>query len=238
LSLGEEHHSAHGTADLDGGSGAVDACAALEYPGPMLGSWQPIALPVENDYSHNPRRLRWIRKPFPTVQKSRRSLVSEISLRYGWPLMLSQAKAAMAAAEREAEGEGWSVAIAIIDGTGHLVMLQKGDDAQCASVASALANAETALNFRRSTDQFQDMVAAGAWRLLSVHGPTAIKGGVPLIAEGDVIGAIGVAGPTADDDGKVALAGVAAITECLHGRQSEKRIADGLGRNDARRRRA
>ena len=80
----------------------------------------------------------------------------------------------MSAAESVAHREGWDVTIAILESTGHLVMLHKCDHAHYGSIDSAMAKAETALNFRKPTEAFQESLAAGALRLLSVRGLTPI----------------------------------------------------------------
>jgi glc operon protein GlcG len=119
----------------------------------------------------------------------------------------------MAAAEAEAERRDWPVVIAVVDSTGHLVMLHKMDQAQLGSVAVAQAKAETAVNFRRPTKMFEDMIAEGGagLRMLSVDGAAVLEGGLPLLARGEVVGAIGVSGMQSRQDAEVARAGVAAL---------------------------
>jgi uncharacterized protein GlcG (DUF336 family) len=105
------------------------------------------------------------------------------------------------------------MAIAIVDSTGHLVLFHRLDQAQHGSIAIAIAKAETAVNFRRPTKLLEDAIAAGGLglRLLSVPAITALEGGLPLIQEGLVVGAIGVSGMQATQDGQVARAGAAAL---------------------------
>lgn len=120
----------------------------------------------------------------------------------------------MAAAEAEAERRDWPMVIAIVDSTGYLVMLHKMDQAQLGSVAIAQAKAETAVNFRRPTKAFQDAIAEGGagLRMLSMSGVSALEGGLPLMLEGEVVGAIGVSGMQSGQDAEVARAGIAALT--------------------------
>jgi uncharacterized protein GlcG (DUF336 family) len=120
----------------------------------------------------------------------------------------------MAAAEAEAERRDWPMVIAIVDSTGHLVMLHRMDQAQLGSVAIAQAKAETAVNFRRSTKAFQDVLAEGGagLRVLSMSGVSAVEGGLPLMVKGEVVGAIGVSGMQSGQDGEIARAGVAALS--------------------------
>ena len=131
---------------------------------------------------------------------------------YGAPMSLDAAKKAMAAAEAEATTNKWPVAIAILDTTGSLVMLHKLDNTQTGSVEIAVGKARTALDFRRPSKAFQDVVAGGGagLRLLSAHNVLALEGGVPVIVDGKVIGAVGVSGVTSEQDAQVAMAGAAA----------------------------
>jgi glc operon protein GlcG len=133
---------------------------------------------------------------------------------YGAPISLDAAKKAMVAAEAEATKNNWPVAIAIIDTTGSLVMLVKRDNTQTASVEIAIGKARTALDFRRPTKALQDTVAAGGagMRLLSVRGAFLLEGGVPIVMDGKIAGAIGVSGVTSEQDAQVAMAGAAAAT--------------------------
>jgi Uncharacterized protein, possibly involved in utilization of glycolate and propanediol len=119
----------------------------------------------------------------------------------------------MAAAEAEAQTYGWPMVIAVVGSGGHLVMLHALDQAQHASVAVAQAKAETAVNFRRPSKIFEDAVASGSLglRLLGMHNLLPLDGGLPLIVDGEVIGAIGVSGMQSTQDAQVAAAGVAAL---------------------------
>ncbi|MGN6657001.1 MAG: GlcG/HbpS family heme-binding protein [Rhodanobacter sp.] len=134
-------------------------------------------------------------------------------LQYGPPVTLAQALAVMAAAEAEALAHDWPMVIAIVDSGGHLVMLHALDQAQHGSVPVAQGKAETAVNFRRPSKVFEDAVAAGSlgWRLLGMSNLLPLDGGLPLIVEGRVVGAIGVSGMQSTQDAQVAAAGAAAI---------------------------
>lgn len=131
---------------------------------------------------------------------------------YGAPMSLDAAKKAMAAAEAEARKSNWPVAIAILDTTGSLIMFQKLDNTQTASVDIAIGKARTALEFRRPTKALQDVVAGGGagLRLLSVRNLSPLEGGVVVAADGKIVGAIGVSGVTSEQDAQVAMAGAAA----------------------------
>ena len=131
---------------------------------------------------------------------------------YGAPISLGDAKKAMAAAEAEATKNGWGVAIAIVDSGANLVMLQRLDNAQLSSRRSPAQTAPTAAEFRRPTKVFEDAVAGGGigLRVLS-FGASVAEGGVPIVAGGKVIGAIGVSGVQSHQDAQVAQAGADAV---------------------------
>jgi glc operon protein GlcG len=135
------------------------------------------------------------------------------ALRYGAPLALETARRVMAAAEAEAARNGWRVAIAIVDSSGHLVMLHRLDQAQYGALALAQAKAETAVAFRRTTRTLEDAVTGGerGLRMLTAPGVIAIEGGLPLLVGEEVVGAIGVSGVRSEQDVQVAEAGAAAL---------------------------
>jgi uncharacterized protein GlcG (DUF336 family) len=132
---------------------------------------------------------------------------------YGTPINLEQAKKAMAAAEAEARKNNWPVVIAILDTGGLLVMLQRLDNTQWGSIEVAKDKARSAVAFRRPTKVFSDAIAQGGanMRLLNVTGASVIEGGVPVIVDGKIIGAIGVSGVTSQQDAQVAQAGADAV---------------------------
>ena len=127
---------------------------------------------------------------------------------YGAPISIEQAKKAMASAEAEARKNNWQVVISIVDTGGHLVMLQRLD-AQNASVDIATGKARTSVNFRRPTKALEDGLAANgtALRILAVPGAMPLQGGLPIVVDGKIIGAIGVSGVTSAQDEIVAKAG-------------------------------
>jgi uncharacterized protein GlcG (DUF336 family) len=131
---------------------------------------------------------------------------------YGAPISLTAAKKAMEAAEAEAKKNNWPVAIAIVDTTGSLAMLVKLDNTQTASVEIAQGKALTSLEFRRPTKALQDAIAGGGagLRILGLRNATPLEGGVPIIVDGKIVGAIGVSGVNSDQDAQVAIAGAAA----------------------------
>src|SRR5258708_9959276 len=128
---------------------------------------------------------------------------------YGAPIGLETAKKVMAAAEAEAMKNNWPMAIVILDSTGHLIMLHRLDNTPYGSIGVAEDKASTALNFRRPSKVFEDLVAQGGigLRTLGLRGATPLEGGFPIIADGKVIGAIGVSGAAGTQDAQVAKAG-------------------------------
>jgi len=131
---------------------------------------------------------------------------------YGAPITLEAAKKALAAAEAEAKKNGWNMAIAVIDSGSRLVAFSRMDNTQLGSIDIAVAKATTANNLKRPTKALQDAIAQGgaSLRLLAVPGVLPIEGGVPIVADGKVIGAIGVSGATSEQDAQCAMAGAAA----------------------------
>lgn len=132
---------------------------------------------------------------------------------YGPNVTLEQAKTVMAAAEAEAVAQNWNVAIAVVDTAGNLVAFVKRDDTQTASVDVAQDKARSAAIYKRPTKAFQDNVAAGGigLRVMTLDGVVAADGGVPLLVNGAIVGAVGVSGVTSEQDGMVAAAGAAAL---------------------------
>lgn len=128
---------------------------------------------------------------------------------YGPPISHEKAKKAMAASEAEAIKNKWPVAISIVDSGGHLIQFSRLDNTQYGSIAIAHGKAKTALELRRPTKVLQDALAAGGagLRFLSVEGATLLEGGVLIVSDGKIIGAIGVSGVQSDQDAMVALAG-------------------------------
>lgn len=129
---------------------------------------------------------------------------------YGTPISIDQAKKVMAGAEAEARKNNWPVAIVIVDSGGNMVMMQKLDHTQHASVGIAEGKAKTAVNFRRPTKALEDVIAGGGGglRLLAVDGITPLEGGIPIVIDGRIIGGVGVSGVTSQQDAQVAQSGI------------------------------
>jgi glc operon protein GlcG len=131
---------------------------------------------------------------------------------YGVGIGMEAAKKAIAAAEAEAKKNNWPVAIAVVDSSAKLVAFLKMDNTQHASVDIALGKAVTANNFKRPTKALQDGIAQGGvnLRILGQPGVTPLEGGVPIVVDGKIVGAIGVSGVLSSQDAEVAMAGAAA----------------------------
>jgi glc operon protein GlcG len=126
-------------------------------------------------------------------------------------LTLEAATRIMRAAEAEALKHKWTVAIAIADEAGELILFQKLDETQVGSVNIAIGKARTAARFKRPTKAFEDTIAKGRSTLMTIEGLMPLEGGVPIIVEGRVIGAVGVSGVTSQQDAQIAEAGIAAL---------------------------
>ena len=126
-------------------------------------------------------------------------------------LELADLKKMAAAAEAEAVAHGWAVTIAIVDDGGHLLWLQRLDGAAPVSAQIAPAKSRTAATGRRESRIYEEMINGGRVSFLSAPMEGLLEGGVPIVAEGQVIGAIGVSGVKSTEDAQIARAGIAAI---------------------------
>ena len=141
------------------------------------------------------------------------SALAQMPNPYGASINLETAKKAAAAAAVEARKNNWNMAIAITDGGGALVYLEKMDATQTGSVKVAVGKARSAAMFKRPTKVFQDAVAGGGagLRILGLDGAVPIDGGLPIVLDGKIVGAIGVSGAAGDQDAQCAKAGVDAL---------------------------
>jgi glc operon protein GlcG len=128
---------------------------------------------------------------------------------YGAPISLENAKKAAAPALAEARKNNWTMAVAIVDTSGNLVYYEKMDNTQLGSAEVSIAKAKSAALFKRPTKAFQDAVAAGGpgLRILRVEGAVPVEGGIPIVMDGKIVGAIGMSGDTSEHDGQCAKAG-------------------------------
>ncbi len=137
------------------------------------------------------------------------SAVAQMPNPYGPPISLENAKKAAAPALAEAAKNNWNVAVAIVDPAGNLIYYEKMDNTQLGSANVAIDKARSAALFKRPTKAFQDALAAGgdSVRLLRIQGVVPVEGGIPLVADGKIVGAIGVSGVTSAQDNQCAKAG-------------------------------
>ena len=122
-------------------------------------------------------------------------------------LTLDAAKRIAAAAEAEARRRGATVVIAVVNDGGYLLVLERLDDTQVASVDVGIAKARTAAIFRRPSKVFEDQVKNGRVAALALPGAVALQGGVPIIVDGKVVGAVGVSGNSPQEDEDIAKVG-------------------------------
>jgi len=132
---------------------------------------------------------------------------------YGPPLGIENARKVMAAAEAEAAKNNWAVVIAIIDSGGNIVMLHRADDVQLASIEIAQGKAKTALFFKQPSKALDDAIASGGagLRFLALKDIVPLEGGVPLMLDGKIVGAIGVSGVLSAQNAQIARAGLDAL---------------------------
>ena len=132
---------------------------------------------------------------------------------YGGSISLENAKKAAAPALAEAEKNHWNMAVAIVDPSGNLVYYEKMDNTQLGSANVAIDKARSAALYKRPTKAMQDALAAGgeALRILRLQGAVPVEGGIPLVMDGKIVGAIGVSGAASAQDAQCAKAGADAI---------------------------
>ena len=141
------------------------------------------------------------------------SALAQMPNPYGTAISLENAKKAAAPALAEAAKNNWRVAVAIVGPAGTLIYYEKMDNTQLGSAEVAIDKARTAALFKRPTKAFQDALAAGGegLRILTLKGVVAAEGGIPLVMDGRIVGAIGVSGATSAQDAQCAKAGADTI---------------------------
>ena len=118
-----------------------------------------------------------------------------------------------AAAEAEARRNNWAVSIAVLDDAGHLVVFHRMDESKLVAIDIAIRKARTAVYFQGATKGLEEEVTKGGrTALLPIDGFMPLEGGVPIVVDGKMVGAIGVSGVAGDQDAQCALAGAKAIT--------------------------
>jgi glc operon protein GlcG len=133
---------------------------------------------------------------------------------YGAPISLERAQAAINSAVAEAKKRNWKMNVAVVDSGGNLVAFQRMDGAQLASIQVAEHKARTAATFRRETKVFENGIQVNNFSyLLTLDGIIASRGGIPLVGQGRMIGAIGCSGGASSQDEVVCKAGAAVLKQ-------------------------
>jgi glc operon protein GlcG len=132
---------------------------------------------------------------------------------YGASISLENARKLAALSVAEAGKNGWKMAIAVVDIAGDLVYFEKMDGTQVASVNIAQDKARSSVRFKRPTKAMQDVLAAGGAgvRFLALQGAVPVEGGLPIVMDGKIVGAIGASGGTSEQDGQAAKAGADSV---------------------------
>jgi glc operon protein GlcG len=141
------------------------------------------------------------------------NLHAQLPTLYGNPISLEKAKQVAAVAAAEAQKNGWLMAVAVVDPSGDLIFFEKIDGTQAGSIQVSIGKARSAARFKRPTKAFEDALAAGGvgMRILGVEGAVPVEGGIPLIENGKIIGAVGVSGGQSPQDGQCARAAAALV---------------------------
>jgi uncharacterized protein GlcG (DUF336 family) len=157
----------------------------------------------------NARTTSWLAAALVLTASAAQAQVPQ----YGTSVNFETARKVVAAAIADAKRQSLPMAVAVVDNAGQLVAFERMDNTQTASIGVSQDKAVSAAMYRRPTKAFQDLVAGGGagLRVLTLRNANAVEGGVPLIVDGKIIGAIGVSGGSSDQDGVVAKAGVDAL---------------------------
>ena len=128
-------------------------------------------------------------------------------------LTLEDCKRIAAAAEAEAKKNNWNVCVAIVDDGGHLLQLFRMDGATPANSRIAIEKGHTSAETRRSTAMWEERIKSGRTAMLKMPGVTPIQGGLPIVIDGECIGAVGVSGVQSHEDEQIAKAGIAVLSQ-------------------------
>ena len=149
--------------------------------------------------------------PISSFHSSPRRLVPTKVKPYGKSISLSKAKGLAHICSQEALANGWAMAIAVVDTGGHLIYFEREEGTQIASLQMAIDKAKCSVGFKKPTKDFEDRIANGTLRILGMDSVVPVEGGMPLEMNGEIVGAIGISGGSAKEDGIVAAAGVQAL---------------------------
>jgi len=127
-------------------------------------------------------------------------------------LSLDDARRIVTASAAHAQSHQWAVSICVCDDGGHILLMQRGDGAAPFTAQMAIAKARSAALGRRESKAFEDMINQGRTAFVSAPLEGMLEGGVPIVADGHVVGAVGVSGVKSSDDAEIARAGITALT--------------------------
>jgi glc operon protein GlcG len=130
-------------------------------------------------------------------------------------LGLAEVNDILTSARAEAERHGWAVSIAVVDDGGHLLGLLRLDGAAPVSAYISTEKARTSALGRRESKAYEDVVNGGRYAFLSAPLLTTLEGGVPIVVNGQCVGAVGVSGVKSDQDAQVAKAGIARVAQAV-----------------------
>jgi glc operon protein GlcG len=181
---------------LTAGSAVAQQPPAPAAPAPAAPAAPAPAAPAMPDLNAIPEKM-----PFSTP--------------YGAPIGLEKADAAIAAALAEATKRGWAMNVAVVDSGGNLVSFKRQDGAQLASISIAEHKARVAVKYRRPTRAFEDAVQHGILYIATLDDVVASRGGIPLVEDGKIIGAIGCSGGTGSQDEATCTVGAATINKSM-----------------------
>lgn len=136
----------------------------------------------------------------------RAAMAQPMPIPYGQGISVEAARKVAKAAIAEGKKNGWFVSVAIVDTAGDLVFFERMDDAMSASVVVSQEKARTAARFKRPSKAFEDALVGGRQAILSLPGVTPVQGGIPLIIDGKIVGAVGVNGASSPQDHQCAQA--------------------------------
>jgi glc operon protein GlcG len=132
---------------------------------------------------------------------------------YGAPITLERAEAVLAAALAESNKRGWQMNMAVVDSGGNLVTFKRMDGAQLASISISEHKARVAVKYRRPSKLFENAVQSGILYVMTLDDVVASRGGIPLIEDGKIIGAIGCSGGTGSQDEAICMVGAATVNK-------------------------
>lgn len=127
---------------------------------------------------------------------------------YGPAVAVETARKVAAGAIAEAKKNNWTVAVAIVDTAGDLVFFERMDHTQSGSMVVAQDKARTSARFKRPTKVFEEGLAGGRQAILGLTGVIPVEGGIPIVVDGKIVGAVGVSGATSPQDTQCAQAGL------------------------------